>query len=216
MTAPGGGGSSHRSGPAPLDWAHVLPIFRVRRGATRFIAEGAVMARSTESFDVEEDEDLGADDAPAQDAVSLLSSDHAEVKQLFETYRQLVDENADDDQRSELARRICTMLSVHAEIEEEIFYPAMRENLDADLTLDEAEVEHAAAKELIEQIQDMDPGEALYDAKVIVLGEYIDHHVQEEENELFPQAEKSGVDLDELGAELAGRKRELMATLADE
>jgi hemerythrin-like domain-containing protein len=175
------------------------------------------MARSTEPFDVEEDEDLGADDdAPVQDAVSLLSSDHAEVKQLFEAYRQLVDENADDDQRGELARRICTMLSVHAEIEEEIFYPAMRENLDADLTLDEAEVEHAAAKELIEQIQDMDPGETQYDAKVIVLGEYIDHHVQEEENEIFPQAEKSGIDLDELGAELAGRKRELTATLADE
>jgi hemerythrin-like domain-containing protein len=92
----------------------------------------------------------------------------------------------------------------------------MRENIDDDLALDEAEVEHAAAKELIEQIEAMDPSDALFDAKVIVLGEYIDHHVQEEENELFPQAEKSGVDLDELGAELAGRKRELMATLADE
>jgi len=173
------------------------------------------MARSDESFDVEEEE-TSDDDAPAQDAVSLLSADHAEVKQMFETYRQLVDENADDEQRGELARKICSMLTVHAEIEEEIFYPAMRDNFDDELTVDEAEVEHASAKELIEQLEGMDPGDALYDAKVIVLGEYVDHHVQEEENELFPQAEKAGIDLDELGAELASRKRELMATLVDE
>jgi len=174
------------------------------------------MADSDEMFDVDEDEDEGDDEALAADAVSLLSADHAEVKQMFETYRQLVDENADDEQRGELARRICSMLTVHAEIEEEIFYPAMRENVDDDLVLDEAEVEHATAKDLIEQIEGMDPGDALYDAKVIVLGEYVDHHVQEEENELFAQAEKSGLDLDDLGAELASRKRELMATLGDE
>jgi len=174
------------------------------------------MARSDELFDVEEDENAGADDVPAQDAVSLLSADHAEVKQMFETYRQLVDENADDEQRGELARKICSMLTVHAEIEEEIFYPAMRDSVDDELTLDEAEVEHASARELIEQLEGMDPGDALYDAKMIVLGEYVDHHVQEEENELFPQAEKSGLDLDDLGAELASRKRELMSTLADD
>jgi hemerythrin-like domain-containing protein len=173
------------------------------------------MARSDELFDVDEEEN-GDDESPAQDAVSLLSADHAEVKQMFETYRQLVDENADDEQRGELARDICSMLTVHAEIEEEIFYPAMRENVDDELTLDEAEVEHAAAKELIEQIEGMDPGDALYDAKVIVLGEYVDHHVQEEESELFPQAEKAGIDLDDLGAELASRKRELMSTLVDD
>ena len=173
------------------------------------------MATSGESFGLEEDESASADDgALAQDAVSLLSNDHAEVRQMFETYRQLVDENADDEQRGELARHICAMLTVHAEIEEEIFYPAMRENIDADLALDEAEVEHAAAEDLIEQIGAMDPGDALYDAKVIVLGEYIEHHAQEEENEVFPQAERSGIDLDDLGAELASRRRELMATLA--
>ena len=174
------------------------------------------MARSDELLDVDEEENSGDDESTAQDAVSLLTADHAEVKQMFETYRQLVDENADDEQRGELARNICSMLTVHAEIEEEIFYPAMRENVDDELTLDEAEVEHAAAKELIEQIEAMDPGDALYDAKVIVLGEYVDHHVQEEENELFPQAEKAGIDLDDLGAELASRRRELMSTLADE
>jgi len=174
------------------------------------------MAQSDELFDVEKDENAGDEDAPAQDAVSLLSADHAEVKQMFETYRQLVDENADDEQRGELARKICSMLTVHAEIEEEIFYPAMRDSVDDELTLDEAEVEHASAKELIEQLEGMDPDDALYDAKVIVLGEYVDHHVQEEENEIFPQAEKSGIDLDDLGAELASRKRELMSTLADD
>jgi hemerythrin-like domain-containing protein len=174
------------------------------------------MGGSDELFDVEEEENAGEDDAPAQDAVSLLTADHAEVKQMFETYRQLVDENADDEQRGELARKICGMLTVHAEIEEEIFYPAMRDSVDDELVLDEAEVEHAAARELIEQIEAMDVGDALYDAKVIVLGEYVDHHVEEEENELFPQAEKSGIDLDDLGAELASRKRELMSTLADE
>jgi hemerythrin-like domain-containing protein len=174
------------------------------------------MASPDELFDVEEEVNAGDGDATAQDAVSLLTADHAEVKQMFETYRQLVGENADDEQRGELARRICTMLTVHAEIEEDIFYPAMRENVDDELMLDEAEVEHAAAKELIEQIESMDPGDALYDAKVIVLGEYVDHHVQEEENELFPQAEKSGIDLDDLGAELASRKRELMSTLIED
>jgi hemerythrin-like domain-containing protein len=174
------------------------------------------MARSDESFDVEEDETGGDGEGPAQDAVSLLSADHAEISQMFETYRQLVDEDADDEQRGELARRICTLLSVHAEVEEEIFYPSMRENVDDELTLDEAQVEHATAKDLIEQIEAMDAGDPLYDAKVIVLGEYIEHHVQEEENEIFPQAEKSGIDLDELGADLASRKRELMATLGEE
>jgi hemerythrin superfamily protein len=174
------------------------------------------MPPSSESLDMDDEDDVaGDDDAPAQDAVSLLSADHAEVKQLFETFRQLVDENADDEQRGELARRICTMLTVHAEIEEEIFYPSMRENIDDELILDEAEVEHESAKDLIEQIEAMDPGDALFDARVIVLGEYVDHHVQEEENEIFPQAEKSGIDLDELGADLASRRRELMATLAE-
>ena len=110
------------------------------------------MATADDSFDVQDD-DLDEDDAPAQDAVSLLSADHAEVKQMFENYRQLVDENADDEQRGELARHICAELGVHAEIEEEIFYPSMRESIDADLILDEAEVEHAAAKDLIEQIE---------------------------------------------------------------
>ena len=176
------------------------------------------MARASDPFESldEESDETEDENLVEQDAVTLLSGDHAEVKQLFEEYRQLVDGDAGEDRRGELAAQICSALTVHAEIEEEIFYPAMRESIDDELLLDQAEVEHASARELIEQIESMDPGDALYDAKVLVLGEYVEHHVQEEENEIFPQAEKSGIDLDELGAELAERRRELVAELAED
>jgi hemerythrin-like domain-containing protein len=176
------------------------------------------MARSIDPFDSQEDDSIETDDdePPEQDAVTLLSTDHAEVKQMFERYRQLVEGSADDDRRGQLAGEICSALTVHGEIEEDIFYPAMREAVDDELLLDQAEVEHAAARELIEQIESMDPGDALYDAKVLVLGEYLDHHVQEEENEIFPLAEKAGIDLDTLGAELGERKRELMSELEED
>ena len=176
------------------------------------------MARPDDPFESpDEVSDESEDDELAeQDAVSLLSSDHAEVKQMFEEYRQLVQDSTDDDRRGELAGQICSALTVHAEIEEDIFYPAMRDSIDDDLLLDQAEVEHASAKDLIEQIESMDPGDTLFDAKVLVLAEYVEHHVQEEENEIFPQAEKSGLDLDELGADLADRKRELMAELEED
>jgi hemerythrin-like domain-containing protein len=176
------------------------------------------MARSIDPFDSQEDDSMetGDDEPPEQDAVALLSTDHAEVKQMFERYRQLVEGSAADDRRGQLAGAICSALTVHAEIEEDIFYPAMREAVDDELLFDQAEVEHAAARELIEQIESMDPGDALYDAKVLVLGEYVEHHVQEEENEIFPQAEKSGIDLATLGAELGERKRELMSELEED
>ena len=176
------------------------------------------MARPDDPF--ESPDDLGDgpedDELVDQDAVSLLAGDHAEARQMFEEYRRLVENSAGEDRRGELAGRICSALTVHAEIEEDIFYPAMRENIDDELLLEQAEVEHESAKELIEQIEDMDPGDDLFDARVLVLGEYVAHHVQEEEDEIFPQAEKSGVDLDELGAELAERKRELMAALEED
>jgi hemerythrin superfamily protein len=107
------------------------------------------------------------------------------------------------------------MLTAHTTIEEEIFYPAAREALEdegQDL-LDEASVEHASAKELIGQIMTMSPDDDLYDAKVKVLGEYVDHHAQEEEKEMFPQCRKAKMDLDELGAQLQARKQELMAEM---
>jgi hemerythrin superfamily protein len=149
--------------------------------------------------------------AARTDATALLQRDHAEVKKLFKQYEKLADAEADGAERGELAAQICAMLTVHATIEEEIFYPAARAaEVDADL-LDEADVEHASAKDLISQIESMSPDDDLYDAKVSVLGEYIDHHVQEEEGEMFPKCRKSEMDLAALAEALAERKSELMA-----
>jgi len=151
--------------------------------------------------------------AAQSDATLLLTRDHNEVKKLFKEYEKLADAEADGEERQELAAQICTMLTVHATVEEEIFYPAAREaEVESDL-LDEAEVEHASAKELIAQIESMGPDDELYDAKVKVLGEYVDHHVQEEEGELFPQCRKADMDLAELAQQLAERKAELMEEL---
>lgn len=150
------------------------------------------------------------------DAIGLLTDDHELVRQLFEDYEALVDKGAGDDERQELADRICTLLTIHATIEEEIFYPAARDALEEQDLLDEAEVEHASAKDLIEQIQEMDATEDLYDAKVKVLGEYVAHHVREEEDELFPKARISDMDLETLGGELAERRHELLAEIGEE
>jgi hemerythrin-like domain-containing protein len=152
--------------------------------------------------------------ADANDAIALLTEDHRQVKALFKEYEKLSeDDEAADEDKQALAEQICSMLTVHAQIEEEIFYPAAREALDEQDLLDEAEVEHASAKDLIAQIEEMDPSEELYDAKVKVLGEYVDHHVQEEEKEMFPQCKKAKMPLDELGEELRTRREELLAEL---
>ena len=152
-------------------------------------------------------------DGGTTDAISLLTDDHAEVAELFDEYEELVDDDAPDEDRQALAERICAMLTMHATVEEEIFYPAAREALDDQRILDQAEVEHATAKDLIEQIQSMDPDDELYDAKVKVLGEYVTHHVQEEEGEIFPQCQTAEMDLDQLGEEIGARKEELMEEL---
>ena len=144
------------------------------------------------------------------DAIQLLTSDHAEVGALFKKYDKLAEANAAATERQAHAEQICTLLTVHATIEEEIFYPAAREaEVEEDL-LDEAEVEHASAKDLIAQIQSMSPDDELYDAKVTVLGEYVEHHVQEEEGEMFPKCRRAGMDLAGLATALAERKAELM------
>ena len=143
-------------------------------------------------------------------AVALLTADHRDVKRLFKIYEKLVKTRADGSERQALARQICQMLTVHATVEEEMFYPAARAALsDGDL-LDEAQVEHASAKELIAQIESMGPDEALFDAKVTVLGEYVDHHVQEEEGEMFPKCRESDMNLKALGASMATRKQQLL------
>ncbi len=151
--------------------------------------------------------------AAANEAVKLLTADHREVRKLFKEYEKLVDEEADDEQKKELAEQICDMLTVHATIEEEIFYPAARGALEEQDLLDEAEVEHASAKDLISQIQSMEPEEELYDAKVKVLGEYVEHHVKEEEGEMFPKLNKADLDLDSLAQQLLERKQALMVEM---
>lgn len=150
------------------------------------------------------------------DAIELLTADHDDVRELFEQYEDLVGAEADDDDKQLLAERICALLTMHATLEDEIFYPTARAAIDEQHLLDEAEVEHASAKSLIAQIQDMDPSEPLYDATVKVLGEYVQHHVREEEDALFPMLMEADIDLDALGEELAARRDELLAELGDD
>ncbi len=149
----------------------------------------------------------------AVNAIDLLKQDHDDVNALFKDYQLLADGDGDAGDKRALSTRICGMLAVHAMVEEEIFYPAARQaNVDPDL-LDEAEIEHGSAKELIAQIGAAQAGEPLYDARVKVLGEYIRHHVKEEEGELFPACRKSEMDLVEIGARLERRKSQLMRKL---
>jgi hemerythrin superfamily protein len=155
--------------------------------------------------------------ASPKDAFELLKADHREVEKMHKQYEKLVEAQAPADEREELARRICTALTVHATVEEELFYPPVREAIDDENVMDHADVEHASAKDLIAQIDSMDPGDDHYDAKVTVLCEYVAHHVKEEEEEMFPKARKAkDIDFDALGAEMAARKAELMAEFADE
>lgn len=151
-----------------------------------------------------------SDNAP-QDAIALLKGDHREVERLFALYKAA--KTAED--KKGIAGKVCAALRVHAQIEEELFYPAARKATKDNDLLDEATVEHAGAKVLIAEIEAMQPGMPLYDAKVTVLGEQIAHHVKEEEGELFPKVQDSKLDLKALGADMAERKAELMALLSD-
>jgi len=153
-------------------------------------------------------------DAP-RDAIALLKQDHRTVSQLFDEF-----EKADEEEQSAIAQRVCQLLTVHAQIEEELLYPAAKEAFegeeeDEDL-VNEAEVEHGSAKELIAKIEGMSSGDEHFKATVTVLGEYIKHHVKEEESELFPQLKKTELDLKELGGRLAERKFALMEQLGIE
>ena len=140
-------------------------------------------------------------------AIDLLEADHRQVEDFFEEYKEL--ENTSD--KEQLAVKICTALQVHTQIEEEIFYPAAREAIENPELIDEAIVEHASAKKLIAEIEDMKPGDELYDARVKVLQEQVLHHVEEEEGELFPQVGASELDLEALGKKMAERKAALLS-----
>jgi hypothetical protein len=144
-------------------------------------------------------------------AVSLLKKDHREVEGWFDEYEQL----EEDREKLELFNKIALALKVHTQIEEEIFYPEERGDVEEDM-LDEAYVEHDGAKKLIAEIEAMNPADEFYDAKVKVLGEYIKHHVKEEEQPggIFAQAKKGEEDLDAMGQRIMARKEELMAKSA--
>lgn len=144
------------------------------------------------------------------DAIALLTEDHKKVKKLFSDFKKSKD-HASNDEKSELVDEICNELTIHAQVEEEIFYPAVRDAIDDDDLMDEADEEHDSAKSLIAQLESMEPDDDHYDAKVIVLGEYIDHHVKEEQEKMFPKAKKAKLDLVELGNQILQRKQELQA-----
>jgi hemerythrin-like domain-containing protein len=140
------------------------------------------------------------------DATALLREDHVLVDKMFKQYEKA----KDTGRKAALVQKICGALKAHTTVEEEIFYPAVREAIDDDALMDEADVEHATAKELIAQLEAGHPGDDHYDAKVIVLGEYIRHHVKEEQGEIFPKARKAKIDLKDLGFRIQARKAELM------
>lgn len=152
-------------------------------------------------------------DAP-RDAIALLKQDHRTVEELFEGF-----EEAEDDQLQSIAERVCQLLTVHAQIEEEILYPAAKEAFEDEEELDlvnEANVEHQTAKDLIAKVEGMTPEDETFKATVKVLSEYIKHHVKEEEGELFPALKKTELDLKDMGAQLNDRKLTLMQEMGIE
>ena len=146
------------------------------------------------------------------DAIALLMEDHKKVQKLFKDFEKIKEEDSDDGKQG-LVQQICNELTIHTQVEEEIFYPAAREAIDEQDLLDEAEVEHASAKELIAQLQSMEADDELYDATVTVLGEYVNHHIKEEQDEMFPKVKKAKLDVQALGEEMMRRKQELQVEM---
>lgn len=144
---------------------------------------------------------------------SILKEDHEKVLKMFKDYEKLKSDSGTPAKKQELAYRICEELKVHTQVEEELYYPRVREATDKDSLLNEAQVEHASAEDLIKQIESMSPDDRLFDAKVKVLGEYVQHHIKEEQDEMFPLAKKAEVDTAELGQQLLERKEELKRKL---
>ena len=146
----------------------------------------------------------------APDAIALLRDDHRKVAAMLSR----VGTSADGARKASLVATLCRTLTVHARVEEEIFYPAARTVLRDAALIDEADVEHATAKALIADLERMKPGDDHYDAKVKVLGEYVRHHVKEEQEQLFPKLRRTALDFAVLGERIAARRRELENALA--
>ena len=157
----------------------------------------------------------GRSKSDKQDAIDILLEDHKKVQQMFKDFEKL--DREDTESCEEIVTQACTELKVHSALEKELFYPAVRDQVekaeDEDL-LNEAEVEHQTVDQLIETLEGMDAGDPMYSAHFTVLSEYVQHHVQEEEKEMFPRVKKlKGLDLEALGEEMMGRKEELMSEL---
>jgi hemerythrin superfamily protein len=148
--------------------------------------------------------------ATAQDATVLLKADHKVVSTLFDEY----EATKSSAKKKQIVAKICMELSVHAQVEEEIFYPAVKKALKDKELVPEATVEHATLKDLIAQVNGVEPEGEMFDAKIRVLCEYVTHHVKEEEGEMFPKVRKTSLDLVQLGGEIAERKAELLAKVA--
>jgi hemerythrin superfamily protein len=144
----------------------------------------------------------------AKEATALLRADHKTVNDLFNEY----EKSRSNVRKKQLVNMICKELTVHAQIEEEIFYPAVKAALKDKELIPEATVEHATLKDLIAQVKDKEPDGEMFDAKIKVLSEYVKHHVKEEQNEMFPKAKETKLDLMDLGVQLMERKEELLAT----
>jgi hypothetical protein len=138
----------------------------------------------------------------------MLKADHDKVRKMFKDFEKL--DTEEDQEKAQLVKQACMELKIHSQIENEIVYPAIREAIEDDDLMDEALVEHEAAEELISQLEQMQPGDEMYDAKFTVLGEYVNHHIAEEQKEMFPKARKAKIDLAELGEQMTARKHELM------
>ncbi|MGV3572137.1 MAG: hemerythrin domain-containing protein [Ramlibacter sp.] len=145
----------------------------------------------------------------APDAIDLLDADHLEVHALFQAYRELAATGAPALQRRALAEEICMELTIHARLEEELFYPAVRESLHDDALLDEAEDDHGSQRELVAQILSTAADDPLYDARVAVLAEYVERHVRQEREQAFNRVLASRIDLHSLGRSITLRREEL-------
>ena len=147
--------------------------------------------------------------AKPQDAIAMLRADHKNVSALFEQF----EKSRSPAKKKSLVQQICLELTVHAQIEEEIFYPAVQQALRDKELVPEARVEHASLKALIAQVEGVEPEGEMYDARLKVMSEYVKHHVKEEQNEMFPKVKTSRLDLAALGAQMDARKQELKAQL---
>lgn len=148
--------------------------------------------------------------ASANDAIAMLIDDHKRVQKLVKEFEK-AHEQEDMESCRQIAQTVCMELEAHAALEEELFYPAAREALEDEDLIEEAEVEHQSAKELIAKLKELDPNDPKYAATFTVLGEYVNHHVKEEEGQIFKEVKKAKMDLESLGEQMRNRREDLMA-----